>query len=97
MLAQSTDHASKNCMVYALLKDRSATATMSMMWNTLNNTDFIIHADLFIFHVSSTIIYYILCTLPWPVPVDILSNNMTKMTMYAQAKARANCYKVIII
>ena len=65
MLAQSTDHASKSSMVYAILKDRSATATMSMMWNK-----------------------YLLCTQPWPVPVDILSNNMNKMTMYAQAKGQ---------
>ena len=34
MLAQSTDHASKSSMAYAILNDRSATAIMSMMWNT---------------------------------------------------------------
>ena len=43
----------------------------------------------FIFHVSSTIIYCVrnhgLSLLS---SVDILSNNMTKMTMYAQAKGQ---------
>ena len=40
------------------------------------------------FYIPREFNNYILCTQPWPVPGDILSNNMTKMTMYAQAKGQ---------
>ena len=49
------------------------------------------------FYIPREFNNYVLCTQPWPVPVDILSNNMTKMTMYAQANQGPTANKVIII